>query len=59
LPPDQVVRLQAFRDKHPDITITPPAEIGSLWAARRDGLVICAEYDLRTLLDRLTFLAES
>ena len=58
LPPDQVLRLAAFRDKHPDVTVTPPADLGGVWAARRGGVVLCCEHDLGTLLDRLTWLAE-
>lgn len=55
-PRDQVERLRVFRACHPDITVKPPAKPGGLWSAHRDGMVMVAERELRTLLDRLDWL---
>jgi hypothetical protein len=55
---DQVVRLRDWEEAHPDVDIDPPdyANGGWLWAARRDGVVLCCEYDLRKLLDHVDWL---
>jgi hypothetical protein len=55
---DQAVRLENFAADHPDITVLKP-DYGNgalVWSAHRDGLVLCAEPDLKVLLDRLDWL---
>lgn len=57
LPRDDVPRLAAYRETHPDVTITPPEPGGSLrWVARKDGRIIAADYWLGALLDTLDWL---
>lgn len=54
-PEDQVPRLERFRQRHPDIDVTPgskPDNYGQ-WTARRDGKTIASDYELRWLLDDL------
>ncbi len=51
---DQVPRLEAFRQAHPDIRIDNPVDTRSaFWTAHQDGKVLCAEFELSRLLDRL------
>jgi len=55
---DQVARLRGFEADHRDIEIRKP-DYGSgapLWSAHRGGLVLCAESELRVLLDKLNWL---
>lgn len=52
--PDQVPRLEKFREDHPDITITDPVSTKSgIWAARREGETLATRYELCDLLDYL------
>jgi hypothetical protein len=55
---DQVVRLEQWKARHPDVEIqNPDYPNGSqLWGARRGGEVLCSEYELRSLLDHLDWL---
>lgn len=52
---DQVPRLHRFTSDHPDIEVRAPdyAAGALLWSARRDGVVLVAEYGLKALLDHL------
>jgi hypothetical protein len=56
LPGDQVPRLAAYREAHPDTDITPPGPGQMLWIARRDGAIIAADWWLGKLLDALDWL---
>ena len=56
LPPDDVPRLAAYREAHPEVDITPPGPGSLLWVARRDGRIICADWWLSKLLDALDWL---
>lgn len=56
LPGDQVPRLAAYREAHPDTDITPPGPGQTLWIARRDGVIVAAAYWLVDLLDTLDWL---
>lgn len=53
-----MVRLAGFREAHPDIEITAPdyGNGGRMWSAHRGGRVLCAEHELRDLLDDLDSL---
>lgn len=53
-PPDQVPRLLAFRERHPEVTV----ELAGLWYARiaASGETIVARYELRQVLDELARL---
>ncbi|MGH3154954.1 MAG: hypothetical protein ACRDNF_00035 [Streptosporangiaceae bacterium] len=53
-----MARLLAFEATHPDITIQrPDYPAGAvMWSAHRDGIVLCAEHELRVLMDRLGWL---
>ena len=55
---DQVPRLEQYKQDHPDIEIRSPQRHSALWSAHRDGVVLCAEYHLEHLLDRLDWLEE-
>lgn len=54
---DQVIRLKAFQQRHPEIEITSPRKNGSrAWKAVWDtehGYDEINRFDLRTLLDNL------
>jgi hypothetical protein len=57
---DQVPRLQAFRDEHPDIEIASPAESHvSMWPAYQGGKILVVKFALCQLLDRLDELFAS
>jgi hypothetical protein len=55
---DQVARLERWTAEHPDVEIQAPdyASGAQLWTAHKGGIVVCCEYDLRVLLDRLDWL---
>ena len=53
---DQVPRLQAFEETHPEITIIRPANYSSVWVARRDDELLVSRMDLEPFLDVLTVL---
>ena len=56
---DQVPRLAAFRDAHPDIEIDSPADSRGMWCAREGGKILAVKFGLRALLDRLDELLAS
>lgn len=58
LPPDDVPRLAAYREAHPEVDISPPGPGQTLWVARRDGVIIAADYWLGQLLDTLGWLGD-
>ena len=43
LPPDDVPRLAAYRVAHPEVDISPRPRADA-WVARRDGVIIAADY---------------
>jgi hypothetical protein len=56
--PDQVPRLRAFRDAHPEYEIRSPEDNRSPhWSAYLNGAMVAADTDLRFLLDALEWLA--
>jgi hypothetical protein len=55
-PEDNVVRLRQFEASHLEITITSPGPGSLLWIARRDGMIIAADFWLGKLLDTLDWL---
>jgi hypothetical protein len=55
-PDDQVPRLRAYQAAHPEVQITPPGPGSLLWVARRDGMIVAADYWLGLLLDALDWL---
>jgi hypothetical protein len=57
---DQVPRLQAFRDEHPDIEIASPADSRTgMWSAYQGGKILVVKFGLCQLLDRLDELLAS
>ena len=57
---DQVPRLQAFRDEHPDIEIASPADSHTgMWSAYQGGKILLVKFGLCQLLDRLDELLAS
>lgn len=56
---DQVLRLRAFKEEHPDVVIGSLA-LGGVWQARipgeNDTETVITRYELRDLLDILTRL---
>jgi hypothetical protein len=51
---DQVPRLLAFREAHPEVEIRDPVSSRrGVWSAHRDGQVLAVKYELADLLDRL------
>jgi hypothetical protein len=60
-PEDQVVRLERFREEHPDIELELTGEIPRLreWVARRDGKILAKRYELEWMLDDLEKLLQS
>jgi hypothetical protein len=55
-PPDQVRRLERYRQKHPDVDIQPPGAESAVWRAFRDGNLIAYGFTLMVFLDRLEAL---
>lgn len=53
---NQAERLHDFEFDHPEISVTAPVPGGRVWSARRAGEVLCAEYSLASLLERLEWL---
>ena len=52
--PDQVPRLERFRQAHPEVEIMTPLDTRSpFWKAYRDGQHLGTGIDLRRLLDQL------
>jgi hypothetical protein len=58
-PPDQVPRLERYRQEHPDVDIQPPGTKSAVWRAYRDGDLIAYGFTLMVLLDRLEALPET
>jgi hypothetical protein len=54
---DQVPRLQAFRDAHPEIDIRPPRRGDPFWTATREGTRLTSGVTLKRFLDNLEELA--
>lgn len=55
---DQVRWLRAFEQDHLDIEIRPPDYLSGarLWSAHRNGVVLCAEFELSSVFDSLASL---
>jgi len=52
-PPDQVRRLERYRQEHPDVDIEPPGARSAVWRAFRDGDLIAYGFTLMVFLERL------
>ncbi len=57
-PPDQVPRLERYRQGHPDVDILPPGAQSAVWRAFRGGDLIAYGFTLMVFLDRLEDLPE-
>jgi hypothetical protein len=57
-PPDQVRRLERYRQEHPDVDIEPPGARSAVWRAFRDGDLIAYGFTLMVFLERLEDLPE-
>jgi hypothetical protein len=57
-PPDQVRRLERYRQEHPDVDIEPPGARSTVWRAFRDGDLIAYGFTLMVFLERLEALPE-
>ena len=57
-PPDQVRRLERYRQEHPDVDIWPPGAGSAVWRAFRDGDLIAYGFTLMVFVDRLDALPE-
>jgi hypothetical protein len=57
-PPDQVLRLERYRQEHLDVGIQPPSAQSALWRAFRDGELIAYGFTLMVFMDRLEALPE-
>ena len=57
-PPDQVWRLERYRQEYPDVDIQPPGTDSAVWRAFRDGNLIAYGFTLMVFLDRLETLPE-
>jgi hypothetical protein len=57
-PPEQVRRLERYRQEHPAVDIQPPGAGSSVWRAFRDGDLIAYGFTLMVFLDRLEALPE-
>jgi hypothetical protein len=53
---DQVPRLQAFKEAHPDIKIIAPTRFQPSWAAKRSDEPLVSRLCLRNFLDELNGL---
>jgi len=56
--PDQVRRLDRYRQERPDVDIQPPGADSTVWRAFRDGNLIAYGFTLMVFLDRLEALPE-
>ena len=56
--PEQVRRLERYRQEHPDVGIQPPGADSAVWRAFRDGNLIAYGFTLMVFLDRLEALPE-
>ena len=52
-PPEQVRRLERYRQEHPDVDIQPPGAGSTIWRAFRDGNLIAYGFTLMVFLERL------
>jgi len=57
-PPEQVRRLDRYRQEHPDVDIQPPGADSAVWRAFRDGNLIAYGFTLMVFLERLEALPE-
>ena len=57
-PPDQVRRLERYRQEHPDVDIEPPGARSAVWRAFRDGDLIAYGFTLMVFLERLEDVPE-
>ena len=57
-PPEQVRRLERYRQEHPDVDIQPPGADSAVWRAFRDGNLIAYGFTLMVFLERLEALPE-
>ena len=57
-PPEQVRRLERYRQEHPDVDIQPPGAESAVWRAFRDGNLIAYGFTLMVFLERLGALPE-
>jgi len=57
-PPEQVRRLERYRQEHPDIDIQPPGAGSAVWRAFRDGNLIAHGFTLMVFLERMEVLPE-
>jgi hypothetical protein len=57
-PPEQVRRLERYRQEHPDVGIQPPGAESAVWRAFRDGNLIAYGFTLMVFLERLEALPE-
>ena len=57
-PPDQVRRLERYRQEHPDVGIEPPGARSAVWRAFRNGDLIAYGFTLMVFLERLEALPE-
>jgi hypothetical protein len=56
--PDQVTRLERYRQEHPDVDIQPPGAQSAVWRAFRDGELIAYGFTLMVFMERLEALPE-
>lgn len=56
--PEQVRRLERYRQEHPDVDIQPPGAESAVWCAFRDGNLIAYGFTLMVFLERLEALPE-
>ena len=57
-PPEQVRRLERYRQEHLDVDIQPPGAESAVWRAFRDGNLIAYGFTLMVFLERLEALPE-
>jgi hypothetical protein len=57
-PPEQVRRLERYRQQHPDVDLQPPGADSAVWRAFRDGNLIAYGFTLMVFLERLEALPE-
>lgn len=57
-PPDQVPRLERYRQEHPDVDILAPGAQSAVWRAFRGGDLIAYGFTLMVFLERLEALPE-
>jgi len=51
---DAVIRLERFKEQHPDVQVTPPGpQTGAFWKAVDQGAEVADGYWLTQLMDKL------